>query len=65
LSSAHLWTSPPRSRWLHERAELIFTFTDIFNDFALPHDISGNGSTALYQNFLETQIATLAVRFRF
>ena len=42
---------------MNERAELVFTFTDIFNDFALQHDITGNGFTALYQNFLETQVA--------
>jgi hypothetical protein len=39
--------------------------SDIFNDFALQHDITGNGFTALYQSFLETQVATLALRFRF
>jgi outer membrane receptor protein involved in Fe transport len=39
---------------LNERAELVFTFTDIFNDFALQHEIHGRGFTALYQNFLET-----------
>jgi hypothetical protein len=50
---------------LNERAELVFTFTDIFNDFALQHDIIGTGFTALYQNFLETQVATLALRLRF
>lgn len=50
---------------MNERAELVFTFTDIFNDFALQHDIAGNGFTALYQNFLETQVATLGLRFRF
>jgi outer membrane receptor protein involved in Fe transport len=50
---------------MNERAELVFTFTDIFNDFALQHDITGDGFTALYQNFLETQVATLALRFRF
>jgi outer membrane receptor protein involved in Fe transport len=50
---------------MNERADLVFTFTDVFNDFALQHDIIGNGFTALYQNFLETQVATLALRFRF
>ena len=50
---------------MNERAELVFTFTDVFNDFALQHDITGNGFTALYQNFLETQVATLALRLRF
>ena len=48
-----------------DRAELVFTFTDIFNDFALQHDIQGRGFTALYQNFLETQVAALAIRYRF
>jgi hypothetical protein len=50
---------------MNERAELVFTFTDVFNDFALQHDIIGNGFAALYQNFLETPVATLALRFRF
>ena len=50
---------------MNERAEIVFTFTDIFNDFALQHDITGNGFTALYQNFLETQVATLNLRVRF
>lgn len=51
--------------FLNERAELVFTFTDICNDFALQHDIQGQGFTALYQNFLETQIATVGIRYRF
>jgi outer membrane receptor protein involved in Fe transport len=50
---------------LNQRAELVFTFTDIFNDFALQHDIQGRGFTALYQNFLETQVATVGIRYRF
>jgi outer membrane receptor protein involved in Fe transport len=55
------------AKWpiLNERAELQFTFTDIFNDFAVEHEVAGPGFTALYQNFLETQVATLALRFRF
>ena len=48
-----------------DRAELVFTFTDIFNDFALQHEIQGRGFTALYQNFLETQVATVGIRYRF
>jgi hypothetical protein len=51
--------------FMNEWAELVFTFTDIFNDFALQHDIIGNGFTALYQNFLETQVATAGLRVRF
>ena len=50
---------------MNQRAELVFTFTDMFNDFALQHDIEGRGFTALYQNFLETQVATVGLRYRF
>jgi outer membrane receptor protein involved in Fe transport len=50
---------------MNERAEFVFTFTDIFNDFALQHEIQGRGFTALYQNFLETQVATVGIRYRF
>ena len=32
---------------------------------AMQQEISGEGFTALYQNVLETQVATLALRFRF
>jgi outer membrane receptor protein involved in Fe transport len=48
-----------------DRAELTFTFTDVFNDFAIEHEINGRGFTALYQNFLETQVATAQLRLRF
>jgi hypothetical protein len=50
---------------LSERAELQFTFTDIFNDFAIEHEIDGRGFRALYQNLLETQVATVTLRVRF
>lgn len=48
-----------------DRAELIFTVTDLFNDFAIEREIDGQGFTALYQNFLESQVTTLGVRVRF
>ena len=50
---------------MNERAELLFTVTDIFNDFAVEREIDGQGFTAVYQNFLESQVATLGLRFRF
>lgn len=40
-------------------------FSDICNDFAIEHEITGNGFRALYQNFLETQVATVGLRMRF
>jgi outer membrane receptor protein involved in Fe transport len=55
------------AKWplLNERAELQVTFTDIFNDFAIEHEIAGHGFNALYQNLLETQVATVTLRVRF
>ena len=55
------------AKWplMNERAELVFTFTDIFNDFAIQREVDGQGFTALYENYLETQVATLALRLRF
>ena len=50
---------------INDRAELLFTLTDIFNDFAIEQEVDGQGFTALYQNFLETQVATLGLRVRF
>lgn len=48
-----------------DRAELVFTLTDVFNDFAVQQEIVGQGFTALYQNLLETQVATVGLRYRF
>ena len=55
------------AKWslMRERTELLFTFTDIFNDFAVEREVDGQGFTALYQNFLETQVATVTLRVRF
>jgi len=50
---------------LGQRADLLFSFSDIFNDFAVEHEINGRGFRAVYQNFLETQVATVGLRFRF
>jgi len=49
---------------MNGRADLLFTFTDVFNDFAVEYEIAGQGLTALYQNFLATQVATIGLRFR-
>jgi hypothetical protein len=50
---------------MNERAEIVFTFSDIFNDFAVQREVDGQGFTALYENFLETQVATVALKLRF
>ena len=48
-----------------DRAELVFTFTDMLNDFAVIREIDGEGFTALYENYLESQVASLSFRYRF
>jgi hypothetical protein len=48
-----------------DRAEFVFTFTDIFNNFGVRRDVVGDGFRAEYQNLLETQIATARVKWRF
>ncbi len=50
---------------MNERAELVFTFSDIFNDFAVEREIDGQGFTAVYQNLLESQVVSVGVRTRF
>ena len=61
-SSVDLATSWPI---MNESAEIVFTFTDVFNDFAVQREIEGQGFTALYENFLETQVATVGLKVRF
>ncbi|HEU4721629.1 MAG TPA: hypothetical protein VFS59_09745 [Gemmatimonadaceae bacterium] len=43
----------------------MFTFRDMFNDFGVRRDVVGDGFRALYQNLLETQVATLRMKWRF
>ncbi|MGQ0643435.1 MAG: TonB-dependent receptor domain-containing protein, partial [Gemmatimonadaceae bacterium] len=47
--------------FMRDRAEFVFTFTDIFNDFGVRRDVLGDGFTAEYQNLLESQVATARV----
>jgi hypothetical protein len=55
------------AKWplMNERAALLFAFSDVFNDFGLRREVDGNGFRALYENLLETQVATLTLRVRF
>lgn len=47
------------------RIELNFSATDIFNTMGISQDIDGQGFSAQYRNFYETQIFTLSVRYKF
>lgn len=55
------------AKWpiMNERAEIAFKFSYIFNDFAIERETDGEGFTELYQNFLETQVASVGLTYRF
>lgn len=50
---------------LQGKGEITFTFSDIFNDFKIRQNIKGNGFTALYENYYETQVARLGFKYSF
>jgi hypothetical protein len=54
-----------KQKVLQNRGEVAFSFNDIFNDFGIKQEIKGNGFTAVYENFYETQIITLGFKYKF
>jgi hypothetical protein len=50
---------------LDARAELVFSVTDLFNEFGIRHEIEGDGFDAVYENFYETQTVTVGMNYRF
>ena len=50
---------------LNGNGELIFSFSDIFNDFGIHQEIEGNGFSAVYQNYYETQVARIGFKYKF
>ena len=47
------------------KGEITFSFSDILNDFKIRQEINGNGFTAVYQNYYETQVAKLGFKYKF
>jgi len=47
------------------KGEVTFSFSDIFNDFGIKQEIDGEGFTAVYENFYETQIFNLGLKYKF
>jgi hypothetical protein len=47
------------------RLEVVLAGTDIFNKFGVEHEIRGDGFTAIYQNFYQTQAVTLSAKHAF
>ena len=52
-----------KSFW-DKKAELTFSATDIFNRFGIRQEVTDQGFTALYQNYFETQIFRLGLRYK-
>jgi outer membrane receptor protein involved in Fe transport len=47
------------------KGEINFSFSDVFNNFGIRQKIEGDGFTALYENYYETQIIRLGFRYKF
>ncbi len=47
------------------RGEISASFTDVFNTFGFRHEAEGNGFVALYENLFETQVLSVAMKYRF
>jgi len=49
----------------NQRGELNFSFTDVLNQFGIKQEIHGDGFSALYENYYETQVVRLGVLYKF
>jgi outer membrane receptor protein involved in Fe transport len=47
------------------KGELTCSFSDIFNKFGIRQEIKGNGFTAVYENYYETQILSFSFKYKF
>lgn len=47
------------------KGELTISFSDIFNRFGIRQEIIGDGFTAVYENYYETQIMTAGFKYKF
>jgi len=47
------------------KGEITFAFTDIFNQFGLRQEINGEGFTADYENYYETQVVRFGIKYKF
>jgi len=52
-----------RDLW-NKKAELTLSVSDLFNQFGIRQKIKGDGFSALYENYYETQVVRLALKYR-
>ncbi len=50
---------------LGDRGELVFSFTDMFNNFGIKQNIRGDGFDAIYENYYETQVLSVGLNYQF
>lgn len=51
--------------FLENKLELNLSFTDIFNTMGIRQEINGDGFNVLYQNYYETQILSVGMKYKF
>jgi outer membrane receptor protein involved in Fe transport len=49
---------------LGDRGEIVFSFADVFNDFGIEQYIEGAGFDAVYENYYQTQIASVGFNYQ-
>ncbi len=53
-----------KKSFLKNKAEVTFSASDIFNRFGIQQRVTNDGFTALYQNYFETQIFRLGIKYK-
>jgi hypothetical protein len=54
-----------KKNFFEGKGEITLSFSDIFNQFGIRQKISGNGVSVLYENYYETQVVTMGIRYKF
>ena len=54
-----------KDKIMDDRGEINFSISDIFNKFGLRQEIEGEGFTALYENYYETQVYSIGLKYYF
>jgi hypothetical protein len=50
---------------LRDRAEVVVSVADLFNEFGLRQEIQGDGFDAVYENFYESQVVSASMNYKF
>lgn len=49
----------------NQRGEILLSVADMFNQFGIRQEIQGEGFTNLYENYYETQVVRLGLKYKF